>query len=125
MRVLSVVAGLLIAGTLGSGVASAEVILQPFNPASAPKTPVAIPVQDGMIFWDSDRRYLQASELYGLSAWDLRIARNEIYARRGKIFHTAQLRAYFLTQSWYVPRYENPQLNTIEQSNVALIQQFE
>jgi hypothetical protein len=125
MRAVSVLAGLVIAGALWSAGASAQVTLHPFQPGSAPSAAVAIPVQAGMIFWDSDRRLLQANELYGLSAWELRIARNEIYARRGKIFHNAQLRAYFLSQSWYVPRYENPQLNPIEQANVALIQQFE
>lgn len=125
MRAVLVLAGLAAAGVLSCGAASAQVTLHPYEPGGAPAGPAAIPVQDGMMFWDSDRRYLQPGELSGLSAWQLRIARNEIYARRGKIFHNAQLRAYFLGQSWYVPRYENPQLNTIEQANVALIQQFE
>ena len=53
------------------------------------------------IFPDSNSRYLSASELTDLSNQELRIARNEIFARRGYIFGNKELKNYFESQSWY------------------------
>ena len=77
------------------------------------------------IFPDSDRRLLSRSELAGLSAADLRIARNEIYARRGIYFKSQDLRERFERFSWYHPSTWEPTLNAIESQNVSLIQQAE
>jgi len=80
-------------------------------------------VPSGFIFADSDRRLLTPAELQRLSKDDLRIARNEIFARRGRYFDSADLKAYFARLPWYAPNSWNPKLNAIEQANVALIEQ--
>jgi hypothetical protein len=35
---------------------------------------------------------------------DLKIMRNEVYARHGYIFNTPEMRGYFMKQNWYRPR---------------------
>jgi len=80
-------------------------------------------VQGGFIFPDSDRRLLTPGDLQRLSKDDLRIARNEIFARRGRYFESADLKARFERFSWYAPNTWNPKLNPIEQANAALIEQ--
>ena len=79
----------------------------------------------GFMFPDSDRRYLTRNELESLSPADLRIARNEIFARKGRYFRDPQLAAYFAKFSWYRPYSYDVSLNNIEQANVSLIQSVE
>lgn len=79
----------------------------------------------GFIFSDSDRRLITTAELARLSASDLRIARNEIFARRGRYFDSADLKTYFAQYSWYVPTTWNPKLNSFEAANVALMDSME
>lgn len=81
-------------------------------------------VPAGFIFPDSDRRLLTPADLRRLSRDELRIARNEIFARRGRYFDSADLKAYFARFSWYAPNSWNPKLNAIEEANVALIDQL-
>lgn len=53
-------------------------------------------------FPEASQRHLSYSELDGMSNWDLRIMRNEIFARRGYIFHISkEMQYYFDAQSWY------------------------
>ena len=80
---------------------------------------------NGMIFADSSTRRLSPADLAGLNVGTLRIARNEIYARRGYRFADDALRSYFTRFSWYSPRYDNVTLTPIEQDNVALIRSTE
>ena len=54
---------------------------------------------------DSDSRYLDISEVEALSTDQLKLARNELYARHGRMFRSAELQAYFDSKSWYEPRY--------------------
>jgi len=77
------------------------------------------------VFPDSDRRLLTAADLSKLSKPELRIAKNEIFARRGRYFEAPDLKAHFERSSWYSPTTWNPRLNSIEEANVALIGQFE
>ena len=84
----------------------------------------------GYIFYDSDTRYLTNEDLKGLSSWELRIARNEIYARRGRLFNDPSLQNYFDSCSWYngyiSPNdFNDNSLNKIEQYNVKLIKKYE
>ena len=80
---------------------------------------------NGFVFPDSDRRVLTARELSKLSKSELRIAKNEIFARRGRYFESADLKAHFERFSWYSPNTWNPKLNVIEEANVALMNNFE
>ena len=82
-------------------------------------------VDEGFIFPDSDRRRLTVGELRGLSADQLRIARNEIFARRGRYFKDEMLKAHFSQLSWYRPDRWDVTLNAIEQANVTLIRSLE
>lgn len=79
---------------------------------------------------DSAKRKLKKSDLKGLSIEELRIARNEIYARHGRMFDDKKLQKYFDSQSWYegtVPASEFSEdvLSSVEKKNVAFIRQFE
>lgn len=58
---------------------------------------------------------------------DLRVLRNEIYARRGRIFKDAELQKYFAAQSWYQPNpdFKDEQLSEIEFKNLAAIRKAE
>ncbi len=65
--------------------------------------------------------------LKGLGLYDLRILRNEIYARRGRLFRTPWIAEYFYSQPWYnpLPDFREPQLSAIETKNIATIVNFE
>jgi hypothetical protein len=78
-----------------------------------------------LIFPDSDRRLLRVAEVQGLSSYQLRIARNEIYARRGRYFKDEALTAHFSQFSWYQPNRWDVTLNNVERANVKLIQSME
>lgn len=75
----------------------------------------------GLIFPDSDVRLLSAEEIASLSPHELRLARNEIYARRGRRFQRADLRDHFSQFDWYRPVADEVALNRIEQANVAAL----
>ena len=85
---------------------------------------VAAPSQ-GFIFPDSDRRLLTREEVAPLDKPQLRIARNEIYARRGRKFVIREVRDYFQQFDWYDPRFGEIELTYVEQKNVDLIRGFE
>jgi hypothetical protein len=70
---------------------------------------------------DSAKRVLLATDLRELSKEDLRIARNEIFARRGRFFEAPDLKTRFGRFSWYSPNTWNPKLNPIEEANIALM----
>lgn len=82
------------------------------------------------VFYDSDIRYLSNSDLQGLSKWELKVARNEIYARHGRLFNDDSLQKYFNSCSWYdgyisADSFNEKVLNDVEKSNVKLIQNYE
>ena len=60
-------------------------------------------------------------------AEDLRVLRNEVYARHGRIFKDADLQKYFEAQPWYKPNpdFKDDQLNEIEAANLAKIKEAE
>lgn len=65
--------------------------------------------------------------LGALFAEDLRVLRNEIYARHGRMFKDVKLQKYFETQSWYKANaeFKDEQLNEIEVQNLAKIKEAE
>lgn len=74
----------------------------------------------------SDSRYIDYSDLAGMDAATLRKARNEIYARRGRRFQSADLKTYFESKSWYrgtIPaeQFDDGVFNKYESANVAFI----
>jgi ribosomal protein L32 len=63
---------------------------------------------------ESDTRLYSADELAGLTADELFKARNEIYARHGRIFSNTYLQTYFESKSWYTPVYSPSQFSVVE-----------
>ena len=87
-------------------------------------TPAAAPSQD-FIFPDSDRVRLTRDMVARLAPAQLRIARNEIFARRGRYFRDPALAAHFARFNWYRPYAWDVPLNATEQANISLIASFE
>lgn len=79
----------------------------------------------GFIFPNSHLRRITVRELISLSKKDLRIARNEIYARKGRFFKSRDLQVHFGKFSWYQPHTWNPSLTRLERLNVRTIQAVE
>jgi hypothetical protein len=65
--------------------------------------------------------------LGALFAEDIRILRNEIYARHGRIFKDKTLQQYFETQAWYHPNpdFKDEMLNEVETQNLAKLKEAE
>lgn len=79
------------------------------------------------VIYDSNTREVTKSELQPLSEWQLKIARNEIYARYGRQFEHQDLQCYFNKQPWYKtdPAYSESTLTSIENKNITTITEYE
>ena len=89
---------------------------------------VTAPASSGQSrFPQGSQKLLTASELTGFSDYDLKIMRNEIFARHGYIFNDNNLREYFSKQSWYNPQYADvsTMLTDLERSNIGLLKELE
>lgn len=86
--------------------------------------------EDEYIFPYSDSEFLTEGDVRGLSKEELRLARNEIFARYGYVFESEDLQDYFNSKSWYTPNYSSgnvseDMLNDYERANVDLIREYE
>jgi hypothetical protein len=74
-----------------------------------------------------ENRLVTEEMLKGLSLHELRLLRNEVYARRGRQFRTEWLSQYFWSQPWYEAREDNaePELSETEKKNIATIVSYE
>lgn len=75
-------------------------------------------------------RVVKKAELAHLSPWELRVARNEIFARYGYKFGPDELVSHFSAQSWYQAsdtpaRQIVDKLSRMEWRNIALIRRLE
>ena len=100
---------------------------QTVQPATMPRT---VAINNEFILPDSSVRVLDKSELAGFSAEQCRLARNEIYAKHGRMFDDARLQNYFNSRSWYhgtIPakQFNDNMLSDIEIQNRNLIIAFE
>lgn len=86
---------------------------------------------DEYFFPNSLDELLDESQLYGMSARELTLARNEVFARYGYTFRRQELQEYFNTKSWYK---QNPNVNadTIESyvskigmQNMVMIREYQ
>ena len=82
------------------------------------------------IFPTSSIDALTKSDLEGLTADECRYARNEIYARHGRMFDDEELQAYFNAKDWYVgtvkPKdFKESVLSQVEKDNINLITDYE
>ncbi|MCR5686568.1 MAG: YARHG domain-containing protein [Lachnospiraceae bacterium] len=85
---------------------------------------------DGMVIPDSDMRKLSEEDLEGLDMGELRIARNEIYARHGRRFKDMELQTHFDGMDWYFPideseTFDDGCLSDTEKYNADLISRYE
>jgi hypothetical protein len=78
--------------------------------------------------WTS-KRLIQPDELVPLSSQNLRLMRNEIYARHGYVFQSQDLQDYFSNQRWYRPKANNDlaiaALTPVEKENIETIRSRE
>jgi hypothetical protein len=65
--------------------------------------------------------------LHGLSLHELRLLRNEVYARHGRMFRAEWLQQYFYNQPWYAPdeNFKDESLSGNDKLNVEAIVKFE
>lgn len=85
------------------------------------------------IFPDSNVRYLSESEVMAIDPSLLVYARNEIFARHGRMFDDPEIKSYFESKSWYngtIPGAEFDStvvnsLNDYEKANVEVIKNVE
>lgn len=70
---------------------------------------------------------LTEDKLKGLSLMELRMIRNEFWARRGKKFDTPGIRQYFDWRDWYKPakNQKTVKLNAVEEQNIKIIEAYE
>ena len=85
---------------------------------------------NGYMIPQSSSRRLTYADVAGLSSWQLTIARNEIYARHGRMFDDPDIRAYFEAQPWYygyiLPGdFDASVLSATEQYNIGFIKSYE
>ena len=86
--------------------------------------------QDDYIFPNSDKEYITLEEADSKTNEELRIGRNEIYARHGRKFSDEKLQTYFDSKDWYhgtvVPEeFDESVLSLEERNNVKDLSNLE
>lgn len=123
-----------------SGLFTREKKVTEQKPAETP-APTKAPEEDSgeendtgdYFFPESDSRYLTDEEVSKYSSGDLELAKNEIYARHGRIFVTQRIADYFNSKSWYkgtvspedFDSRQDEIFNDYESANVNKIAQWE
>jgi len=95
------------------------------QPSPGPAPAIAPVSSDDFLLTDSSNRPLTTEDIQELDKGQLRLARNEIYARHGRIFKSADLAAHFGRYAWYRPTAAEVTLSPVEQANVDLLQRAE
>src|ERR1044072_7505538 len=74
-----------------------------------------------------ENKTLSDQMLQGLSLHELRLIRNEIYARHGRMFKAEWLQQYFYSQPWYTPdeNFKDEELSGNDKINVETIVNYE
>ncbi len=74
-----------------------------------------------------ENKLIAASMLHGLSLNELRLLRNEVYARHGRQFQAPWLSQYFFSQPWYQPddNFKDEELSGPDKQNVETIVAYE
>lgn len=97
------------------------------TPTAKPSLSTSKTILGDYVISDSDSRIISEAELVNLTPWELKVARNEIYARHGRPFVHKDLQCYFASKSWYHgnPNYSDSLLSTIDNKNIATIKSYE
>jgi hypothetical protein len=74
-----------------------------------------------------ERKTISEAMLQGLSLHELRLLRNEVYARHGRQFRAEWLQQYFFEQPWYTPdeNFKDEELSGSDKLNVETIVRYE
>jgi hypothetical protein len=74
-----------------------------------------------------ENKTISEQMLHGLSLHELRLLRNEVYARHGRIFRAPWLQQYFEVQPWYSANenFKDEQLSGSDKLNVETIVRYE
>jgi hypothetical protein len=74
-----------------------------------------------------ENKTISEQMLRGLSLHELRLLRNEVYARHGRIFRAPWLQQYFESQPWYTgdDKFKDEQLSGSDKLNVETIVKYE
>lgn len=85
---------------------------------------------DSYVFYGSDSRYIMQSEVNTMTLQEICYAKNEIYARHGRLFQSQELRDYFGTKSWYYgwinpSDFSDSVFNVYEIANIKLLKDNE
>ena len=74
-----------------------------------------------------ENKLISDQMLRGLSLHELRLLRNEIYARHGRIFKTIWIQQYFGGQSWYDPKedFQDEEISGSDKTNIETIVKYE
>jgi hypothetical protein len=74
-----------------------------------------------------ENKLISEAMLRGLSLHELRLLRNEIYARHGRVFKTLWLQQYFGSQMWYDPNenFKDEEMSGPDKTNVETIVAYE
>jgi hypothetical protein len=74
-----------------------------------------------------EKKTIAESMLHGLSLHELRLLRNEVYARHGRMFRAEWLQQYFFSQPWYTPdeNFKDEDLSGSDKVNVETIVRYE
>ena len=78
-----------------------------------------------VVIADSSTRELTPADVAPLTKQQARLARNEIFARKGLRFKDPELREVFGRYAWYKPTSDVVELSPIEKANVALLKSVE
>lgn len=97
------------------------------QPAYQGNTATTIQSASPGMYPQASERFLSRSDIANLNKYQLKIMRNEIFARHGYIFKTPEMKSYFSQQSWYHGQYNdvNSMLSGIEKRNIELIRKYE
>lgn len=105
--------------------ATPEKVTKPSKSPTERNTHAAEQTEGYYILPDSDKKIISTEDLYILDDFTLRLAKNEIFARKGYIFKDESLKQYFSNMSWYkmdsTRKGSFDELNKIERKNVTLI----
>ncbi|HKG61375.1 MAG TPA: YARHG domain-containing protein [Pyrinomonadaceae bacterium] len=98
--------------------------LQILSDAQKKQRNVALLPGDMEFFED---RAVTEQMLHGLSLHELRLLRNEVYGRHGRMFKAEWLQQYFFFQPWYAPdeNFKDEQLSGNDKLNVETIVKYE
>jgi len=85
---------------------------------------VAISPGDMELF---ENKLISEQQLRGVSLHELRLLRNEIYARHGRIFKTMWIQQYFGGQPWYDPKedFKDEDISGSDKTNIETIVAYE